>query len=69
MTKWFKFSAYNTAPMFGYGTKAEASEYQDILNASRAINHYAVTTVKDPTAINGIEFNLADELIAAKGNP
>jgi hypothetical protein len=66
MCKWYKFSAYNTAPMYGYGTKKEASKYQDILNRDRKINHYAVTVVKDSTAINGIEFNLSDELIAAR---
>jgi hypothetical protein len=61
--KWFKFAARNTAPMYGFGTKAEASKYQDHLNRNRAINHYRLTLVRDPTAIKGDKFNISDELL------
>lgn len=64
--KWFSFKAYNTATMYGYGTRAEASEYQGYLNKDRTINHYSVAVVQDPTIINGIEFNIRDELQAIK---
>jgi hypothetical protein len=64
--KWFAFKAYNTETMYGFGTEAEASEYQDHLNKDRAINHYGITPVKDPTTINGVEFNIGDELQALK---
>jgi hypothetical protein len=68
--KWFKFAANNTPPMYGFGTKAEASKYQDYLNRNRAINHYRLTTVRNLTAIKGIGINLVlgDELLAIDEN-
>ena len=60
--KWYSFKAYNTSTMYGYGTFREARRYQDYLNANREINQYTLVTIKDPATINGIEFNLADEL-------
>jgi hypothetical protein len=60
--KWFAFKAHNTPVMHGYGTFLEARRYQDYLNTKRLFNQYTLTSVKDPTAINRIEFNLRDEL-------
>jgi hypothetical protein len=60
--KWFAFKAYNTPVMYGYGTFNEARRYQDYLNTKRLFNQYTLTRIKDSTAINGIEFNLRDEL-------
>ena len=60
--KWYAFKAYNTSTMYGYGTFREARLYQNYLNANREINQYTLITVKDPSTINGIEFNLNDEL-------
>ena len=64
--KYWAFKAYNTETMYGFGTKAEASKYQDHLNEDRTINHYGITPVKDPATVNGIEFNIGDELQSIK---
>ena len=60
--KWFAFKAHNTPVMYGYGTFRQARCYQDYLNTKRLFNRYTLTRIKDSTAINGVEFNLRDEL-------
>ena len=67
MNQLFKFSAYNTQAMFGWGDDAEAAAYCDFLNRDREINVYSFTEITDADEItkhdNGGEgVNLADAL-------
>lgn len=65
---WYKFVAYNTQTLYGYGTAEEADQFSDQLNASRVINHYAAHALDEATATelkledNTEAFNIGDEL-------
>lgn len=70
----YKFTAYNTETIYGFGTEEEAITYQDWLNRDRQINLYerAVSELSDEQAdtlaIN-IRENLNDlELIDSSDN-
>jgi hypothetical protein len=39
---WWAFTGANLPTSYGFGTREEASAYQDRLNAGREINHYEV---------------------------
>jgi hypothetical protein len=40
MERWFLFTAYNSQPLFGFGTEQEADAYCDVLNRKRGVNQY-----------------------------
>lgn len=67
---WFKFSAYNSQALYGYGTQDQASQYEDKLNWSRAINHYSATQLSEDEANelclgqSGEAFDIYEVLIA-----
>lgn len=68
MNKLYKFSAYNTQAMYGWGDDAEADAYCDFLNRNRDINVYGWSEVTDAAEVarhdsNGEGVNLADALI------
>lgn len=67
MLQLYKFSAYNTQAMYGWGDAAEADAYCDHLNRNREINVYSATEITDADEIarhdsNGEGVNLADAL-------
>lgn len=67
---WFKFSAHNTQAQYGYGTEDNASQYQDKLNWSRAINHFSFERLSEEQAKalkldqNSEAFDLYENLVA-----
>lgn len=68
MNKLYKFHAYNTQAMYGWGDDAEADAYCDFLNRNREINVYSWTEITDTEDIarhesNGEGVNLDDALI------
>lgn len=67
MNRLYKFTAYNTQAMYGWGDDAKADAYCDFLNRGREINVYSWTEVTDAEEIaghdaNGEGVNLADAL-------
>ena len=38
---WYKFHAYNSQALYGFGSADDASLFCDKLNKAREINHYA----------------------------
>lgn len=67
MLNLYKFSAWNTQAMYGWGDDDEAAKYCEFLNRSREINVYAFEEITDEDQIaehdgNGEGVNLADEL-------
>jgi len=65
---WWKFKAYNTESVYGWGTTDEADKYCDFLNSDREINVFHSEEIEDDDEIiaklesgNG-GVNLADEL-------
>jgi len=62
---WFKFSAYNSESIYGYGTIDEAESYLSILNKNREINHYIFFIVTDKDEI--FELNKDGALGGNKG--
>ena len=60
--KYFIFKSYNSHPIYGYGTFKDAKRYMAYLNANRRTDLYALGRVPDSVPINGIEFDLRDEL-------
>jgi hypothetical protein len=63
----FKFTAYNTQSMYGWGDSAEAERYCDYLNTDREINVYSVYEITDEVEIakrdrNSEGCNLTDAL-------
>ena len=65
MLQLFKFSAYNTQAMYGWGDAAEADAYCDHLNRDREINVYSYTEITDEDEIakrDGDGVNLQDAL-------
>lgn len=65
MEKLYKFTAYNTQAMFGWGDEAEAERFCEHLNKSREINVYSFAEVTDADEIkqrDGEGVNLADAL-------
>lgn len=63
----YKFSAYNTQAMYGWGDDADAIAYCDFLNRDREINLYTYAEITDADEIarhdkNGEGVNLADAL-------
>ena len=67
MLNLYKFSAYNTQAMYGWGDADEADKYCDFLNRSREINVYSFEEITDKAEIakhdsNGEGVNLADAL-------
>lgn len=47
----YKFSAYNTQPMYGWGDDADADAYCDCINIDRAINVYSYSAITDASEI------------------
>ena len=69
MLNLYKFTAYNSQTLYGWGSDAEADAYCDHLNRNREINVYswAVITDADEIALRDdgeTGVNLADELQA-----
>ncbi len=67
INKLYKFSAYNTQAVYGWGDDREADAYCDYLNKSREINVYSWTEIADEDEIakrDGDGVNLQDELQA-----
>lgn len=67
MLKLFKFTAYNSQAMYGWGNDAEADAYCDHLNRKREINVYSYAEITDSAEIakrdgNGEGVNLFDAL-------
>lgn len=63
----YKFAAYNTQAMYGWGDEKEADAYCDFLNRDREINVYSFSEITDEAEIakhdsNGEGVNLADAL-------
>lgn len=63
----YKFTAYNTQAMYGWGDDQEADAYCEHLNRNREINVYSWTEITDEDEINrhdkgGEGVNLADAL-------
>ncbi len=60
----YKFTAYNSQALYGYGTEAEAEAYANYLNRDREINVYGYEAMADedvgPEADDG--FQLDDAL-------
>lgn len=68
MNKLFKFSAYNSQALYGWGDENEADAYCDHLNRNREINVYSFAEVTDEDEIakrddNAEGVNLADALV------
>lgn len=72
MSKAYKFAAYNSQALYGWGTEAEAIAYADHLNRDREINVYCFAEVTDTDELAkldagyGDQLNLSDELIAVR---
>lgn len=69
MLNLYKFTAYNSQAMYGWGDDADADAYCDHLNRKREINVYGWTQITDADEIarldnGGAGVNLADELLA-----
>lgn len=66
----YKFTAYNSQAMYGWGTEAEAEAYAEHLNRNREINVYGYGEVTDADELAkldagyGDQIDLSDELIA-----
>lgn len=61
----YKFSAYNTQAMYGWGDDTEAAAYCDFLNIGREINVYSYSEITDEDEIakrDGDGVNLQDAL-------
>ena len=63
----YKFHAYNTQAMYGWGDDAEAEAYCEFLNRDREINVYSYSEITDEAEIakhdgNGEGVNLADAI-------
>ena len=63
----YKFSAYNTQAVYGWGDDADAALYCDFLNRNREVNVYSYSEITDADEIakhdgNGEGVNLADAL-------
>ena len=70
--KFYKFHAYNTQAIYGWGDDAEADAYCEFLNRSREINVYSWTEITDAEEISGRDasgegVNLADALAEIDG--
>lgn len=66
---WYKLSAWNQQDRYGYGTREEAEQMCDILNADREINQYSAEVVDDPEQVAKLEAdqewsNFEDEFAA-----
>lgn len=67
---WFVFTAYNSEPRYGFGTKAEADKYCDVaLNRGREVQLYSARTLTDANILAAFErgsrsdgFRLDEEL-------
>jgi hypothetical protein len=65
---WYRFAAYNSQALYGFGSADEAEQFCDRLNKGRDINHYAATIVSSFAVVGlGLEeapdsFNISDEL-------
>lgn len=59
----YKFSAYNTESVYGYGTESEATKYLNWLNKGREINFFEmeVSSLTDEQA-DTLAINLCDNL-------
>jgi len=65
----YKFTAYNSQALYGWGTEVEADQYADHLNRDREINVYGYQLITDPEEITkvsdyGSGINMEDELQA-----
>lgn len=70
----YKFTAYNTQPMYGWGDDAEADAYCEYLNLDREINVYSWEQVTDEGEIahrdscgDGVNLDEALQEIADEG--
>lgn len=71
MLKCYKFSAYNTQAMYGWGDDAEADAYCDFLNSDLEINIYSWSEIEDQDEIDELDdggegVNLGDALQGIK---
>lgn len=72
MLKAYKFTAYNSQALYGWGNEAEADAYATHLNRDREINVYGFAEVVDEDEVAkldagyGDQINLGDELIAIR---
>jgi hypothetical protein len=69
----YRFGAYNTEAVYGWGAENEADKYCDFLNRKREINVYGFEEVTDANEIatrdeQGDGVNLADALIEIAEN-
>lgn len=67
MLKLYKFTAYNTQAMYGWGDDQEAVAYCDHLNRAREINVYSYAEITDADEIASLDdsgegVNIADAL-------
>ena len=60
----YKFSAYNTESIYGFGTTNEAAQYLECLNQNREINKFEmeISGLSDEQAEN-LAINLSDNRI------
>ena len=60
----YKFSAYNTESVYGFGTANEATQYLEWLNQNREINKFEmeISSLSDEQAEN-LAINLSDNRI------
>ena len=64
---WYRFHAYNSQTLYGFGSAEEADLFCDRLNKGREINHYAATECNADVVGLGLEespdsFNIAEQL-------
>ena len=64
---WYRFHAYNTQALYGFGSAEDADKFCDRLNQGRDINHYAAEIVSKPDATATFQFRLGpDKLIEGR---
>jgi hypothetical protein len=62
MTTPFKFSAYNSQAIFGWGDEKEAEAYAEHLNRDREINTYSYQEVTDAEEIAKLDAGYGDQV-------
>jgi len=63
MTKFFKISAYNTNPVFFWGTSENADRYVHYLNRDRENNVFSATTIP---AAEWAEYENRDDVLSGE---
>lgn len=57
MNRLFKFSAFNSQTLYGWGRESEASSYCDYINRDRKINVYSFSEISCGPEISRIDSN------------